>query len=381
MTSGERRKSNKLDPLEFGTCNEVAEEVKDMPPMPRLKATLPDQGDPMFQRIEILESELSLLRKRQDVLEQKHQDVEAVRRGQLDCLSERIYEAEKMQRQVQERTDDAIEKARAAFQKTASDMEHERINLMSVITQVNQNFEHLSREMAGVSDIVGRTQQDLIHLQQDVAERSEIDVTTFAHQLAHLEEHYSNHLRELQQSQVSFSQQLMDVHQFRTEVSSYLEQLTQMLHDSEARSEASCRGRLNEHWLNLRKEVSRKISQEVARHVGSGSGGGMAKDDELNQRSLREVDDYGVTAVRSCERTDQAARRAEISRHPVGRQQPTTRTASAERHEMKGRPPVAFPQVKDPDEGQDYRLLEFLLTQDDRLAQEPLRWPVGELPS
>lgn len=370
MTS-ERRKTNKLDPSEFG-----AFEVKDMPPMPRLKATLPDQGDlvscdPMLQRIEILESELSFLRKRQDVLEQEHQDVEAVRRGQLDCLSERVYEAEKMQRQVQERTDDAIEKARAAFQKTASDMEHERINLMSVITQVNQNFEHLSREMAGVSDLVGRTQQDLIHLQQDVAERSEIDVTTFVHQLAHMEDRYSNHLRELQQSQVSVSQQLMDIHQFRSEVSSYLEQLTQMLRDSEA----SCRGRLNEHWLNLRKEVSRKISQEVARHLDSG---GMAKDDEL--KGLLREDDYGVSAVRSCDgregRPEQAARRsAEASRPPTSAERP-------ERSDFqKGRPPTAFPQVKDPDEGQDYRLLEFLLTQDDRLAQEPLRWPVGELPS
>ena len=28
------------------------------------------------------------------------------------------------------------------------------------IHEVNQNFEHLSREMAGVSDIVGRTQQE-----------------------------------------------------------------------------------------------------------------------------------------------------------------------------------------------------------------------------
>lgn len=373
MTS-ERRKTNKLDPSEFGAF----EEVKDMPPMPRLKATLSDghQGDlvscdPMLQRIEILESELSFLRKRQDVLEQKHQDVEAVRRGQLDCLSERVYEAEKMQRQVQERTDDAIEKARAAFQKTASDMEHERINLMSVITQVNQNFEHLSREMAGVSDLVGRTQQDLIHLQQDVAERSEIDVTTFVHQLAHMEDRYSNHLRELQQSQVSVSQQLMDIHQFRSEVSSYLEQLTQMLRDSEA----SCRGRLNEHWLNLRKEVSRKISQEVARHLDSG---GMAKDDEL--KGLLREDDYGVSAVRSCDgregRPEQAARRsAEASRPPTSAERP-------ERSDFqKGRPPTAFPQVKDPDEGQDYRLLEFLLTQDDRLAQEPLRWPVGELPS
>lgn len=349
-----------------------------MPPMPRLKVTLPssmlpDQGDPI-QRIEMLESELSLLRKRQDVLEQKHQDVEAVRRGQLDCLSERVYEAEKMQRQVQERTDDAIEKARAAFQKTASDMEHERINLMSVITQVNQNFEHLSREMAGVSDIVGRTQQDLIHLQQDVAERSEIDVTTFVHQLAHLEEHYSNHLRELQQSQVSFSQQLMDIHQFRTEVSSYLEQLTQMMRDSEA----SCRGRLNEHWSNLRKEVSRKITQEVARHLGTGSVQIAKDDDQLNQRSLREVEDYGVTSVRSCDgRTEQATRRSSAE---ISRQGPTT---SSERNEKKGRPPVAFPHmtVKDPDEGQDYRLLEFLLTQDDRLAHEPHRWPVSELPS
>ncbi|CAJ1363728.1 unnamed protein product [Effrenium voratum] len=165
------------------------------PPLPKnwkVRTSGEQRGDAednaILGRVEALERSLSQLKRKLEASEVRMDDQEAVRRGQLDCLSERIYQAEKTQRQVQERTDDAIEKARGAFQKTASDMEHERANLMCVITQVNTNFEHLSRELSQLSDHVTRTQQDLLQLQQEVAERCLEDKTGFAHQLAHLEE-------------------------------------------------------------------------------------------------------------------------------------------------------------------------------------------------
>jgi len=71
----------------------------------------------------------------------KLEDSESVRRGQLDCISERIYLAERNLRQAEERQDEAIEKASATFQKQSS-------NLMHVINQVNSNFEHLSQQIA-----------------------------------------------------------------------------------------------------------------------------------------------------------------------------------------------------------------------------------------
>ena len=60
---------------------------------------------------ELLER-LEAVERRQELMEQRQTEAEAVRRGQLDCLSERVFEAEKKQREAQERTEDAIEKAR-----------------------------------------------------------------------------------------------------------------------------------------------------------------------------------------------------------------------------------------------------------------------------
>jgi len=387
MSERRLKSANKLDQFEWN--DEVVDSMPDTPPLPRtFTVTRPEEavGGDVMMRLETMQSELVAMRKRQDAMEQKYGDSETIRRGQLDCLSERVYEAEKTQRQVQERTDDAIEKARAAFQKTASDMEHERINLMSVITQVNQNFEHLSREMAQLSDHVTRTQQDLIHLQQEVAERCVDDATGFAHQLAHLEEHHSGHLREIRESQHSLSQQLMDVQcqlvpvleqdrsiaHFRKEVGTYLEQLTHMAHDSEAQ----CRN-LSEQLLQIRKEVTRKIADEIKRHVKD-----LLPDVQAsNEMDQVDTTGYGpqVTSVRDSRGSQSSAKATDDTKGWLDGEHRPPPTMDERSKQSRG----AFPQAKDVEDGQDYRLLEFLLAQDDfaqgpRRREESLRWPSGE---
>eukprot|EP00931_Biecheleriopsis_adriatica_P089898 TRINITY_DN63970_c0_g1_i1.p1 TRINITY_DN63970_c0_g1~~TRINITY_DN63970_c0_g1_i1.p1 ORF type:complete len:380 (+),score=81.09 TRINITY_DN63970_c0_g1_i1:130-1140(+) len=123
----------------------------------------------LLPRIKALEEEVAKLSKQQEVASQKIDEAETIHRGQLDCISERVFEAEKMQRMVQERTDDAIEKAAAAFQKTASNMEQERSNLMSVISQANKNFNHLSSELEQLTDRINHMGQELVQTQEEIA--------------------------------------------------------------------------------------------------------------------------------------------------------------------------------------------------------------------
>eukprot|EP00913_Durusdinium_trenchii_P034858 g32606.t1 len=347
-----RNKANKLDQYDWDGEASVETETPSEVPMPKhlmplaLPAPAPSSADEskgvdVVNRIEVLESELLQLKKRQEAMEQKHLDVEAIRRGQLDCLSERVYEAEKTQRQVQERTDDAIEKARAAFQKTASDMEHERANLMCVINQVNQNFEHLSREMAQLSD----------------------------------HEHHGGHLHEIRESQHSLSQQILEMQcqlmpvveqdrsmgSFKQEVGVYLEQLSR-----------------------LRKEVSMSIADEVRRHM---------KDSAVEDRRPMDPPRSSMShvgAVRSETRGDVLKlRRSDAPLSAMRVEWPNTLATLGFRHQANqvtddsakvwldaDRPSVAyderfkksraFPQAKDSEESasQDYRLLELLMAQD-----------------
>ncbi|CAJ1377937.1 unnamed protein product [Effrenium voratum] len=352
------------------------------PPLPKnwkVRTSGEQRGDAednaILGRVEALERSLSQLKRKLEASEVRMDDQEAVRRGQLDCLSERIYQAEKTQRQVQERTDDAIEKARGAFQKTASDMEHERANLMCVITQVNTNFEHLSRELSQLSDHVTRTQQELLQLQQEVAERCLEDKTGFAHQLANLEEHHGAHLQKLRDSQRLISQQVVEMQcqlrplmdqersqkSFSQEVSAYLEDLARNARDSEAH-----RQQLGEQIARVQKEALRGID-DLRQQLQEQLNEALRKD-----RPLEELPRASLPARVPGFRNEDAKRWLDGERH---------RTFSGDREEKaspwperegvpawKGQP---FPQVDSlmghdlPELPRDHRMLELLLKDDD----------------
>lgn len=124
----------------------------------------------MQHQLDRLLAEVARLTRRQDYMGQKHEEAEVVHRGQIDCISERIYQAEKNLRQTEERQDDAIAKAGTAFQKHACDMEQERQNLMCVITQVNQNFDHLSSEIGLHTGSIRSLQDNSVQLEQALVE-------------------------------------------------------------------------------------------------------------------------------------------------------------------------------------------------------------------
>mmetsp|Transcript_37121 Transcript_37121/g.57577 ORF Transcript_37121/g.57577 Transcript_37121/m.57577 type:complete len:410 (-) Transcript_37121:86-1315(-) len=108
---------------------------------------LQSKQDDMFSQQQIS------FKKRQDELDVKH-------RNQIDCISDRIFDAEKQLSEAQKRQDEALRAANAAF-------ENERENLMSVIGQVNRNFDHLTSELANNSSEVKG-----MELKMDMLERT-----------------------------------------------------------------------------------------------------------------------------------------------------------------------------------------------------------------
>ncbi|CAE6972669.1 unnamed protein product [Symbiodinium natans] len=253
-------------PLPLRTVSHVADRV----------GTLLGTGrDDVIERIEALEAAVASVRKRQVAMEQKHEEGESIRRGQLDCLSQRVFEAEKTQRQVQERTDDAISKAGAAFQKTASNMEQERSNLMCVINQVNQNFEHLSRELSQMTDVVSRGQQELLHVQQEVVDLRQQDVEMSQrvqrleelqdHRLEALTQRINMQILEIQRQLAPLVNSEMANAAFQAEARACIEDLRHMAYDGEAQ----CRS-FAERFSRLQSEVSAYIADEVRRHIKEG---------------------------------------------------------------------------------------------------------------
>jgi len=116
-------------------------------------------------------ADIEALKQRQDLMAKRQEEANAVTRGQLNSIADRVSQGEKDLHQAQERQGDAIEKATAAFHKHVQDAELERQNLLSVISQANHNFEHLSSEIAQRTAAVNSLEQGMVQL-QGVASRN-----------------------------------------------------------------------------------------------------------------------------------------------------------------------------------------------------------------
>jgi predicted nucleic acid-binding Zn-ribbon protein len=124
--------------------------------------------DTLLQRLEEVSGDIGQLRRGQEQLSRKHEETEVFRRGQIDSVSERVFQAEKKLRKTEEEQTEAIEKANATFQKHFDEVNKDRHNLMSAITQVNQNFERVSVDMCEQRASMATVQQGLGQLQQNI---------------------------------------------------------------------------------------------------------------------------------------------------------------------------------------------------------------------
>jgi len=108
---------------------------------------------------------IDALQAKMDQITEKQNEADSVRRAQLNCISERIFQVEKTVEQSRQTQEDAIDKANAVFQKNSYEVSQDRQHLMCAISQVNQNFEEVSCEMSRNTAIVSTTQQGFSQIQ------------------------------------------------------------------------------------------------------------------------------------------------------------------------------------------------------------------------
>mmetsp|Transcript_32758 Transcript_32758/g.101550 ORF Transcript_32758/g.101550 Transcript_32758/m.101550 type:complete len:464 (-) Transcript_32758:90-1481(-) len=178
-----------------------------------------ERPEDMARVLDACMASIEELRRKQEQMVQRQEAADSVRRGQLDCMSERIFEAEKNLRQAEERQHDAIEKASATFQKHASDVEQERQNLMCVIGQVNQNFEHVSSEIARHGFTIGSLEQNIAQIQGSITQANmdlRGSLISLGHDVAVLDQALQDHqqsgeLQHLQHTIQSHQEQMKDM--------------------------------------------------------------------------------------------------------------------------------------------------------------------------
>lgn len=185
------------------------------------------------KRMDTYEAELESTRKKQQQIMQKQEESEDKRRGQLDCISERVFQVEKNMRlaensmnQSKEFQEEAIEKASATFQKHSQDVEQERQNLVCVISQVNQNFEQLSLEIAQHGQSMEAMEQTVLQMQGTVSQ-SAGEVRALSHDFASLE-HSQLNMGEMQMMDHTVQQQKQEIRDLQMGLQSIREAVMRM---------------------------------------------------------------------------------------------------------------------------------------------------------
>jgi hypothetical protein len=145
---------------------------------------------------------IDALQVKMDQITEKQNEADSVRRGQLNCMSERIFQVEKVLEQSRQTQEDAIDKANAVFQKNSYEVSQDRQHLMCAISQVNQNFEEVSCEMSQNSAIVKTTQQGFSQIQASHRKLSE-QLAETRERVAHLTTELGKVQKELQASRVA----------------------------------------------------------------------------------------------------------------------------------------------------------------------------------
>lgn len=120
------------------------------------------------RQVEQYRAELDVLQRKQEQMDKRQKDADEVRRGQLDSLSERIYQVEKDLSAAKQQQEEAIDKANAAFQMHSYEVQRDRQALMNLIGQINDKFEDVRQELSQQGMAVQATQQSFADLQQEL---------------------------------------------------------------------------------------------------------------------------------------------------------------------------------------------------------------------
>mmetsp|Transcript_76370 Transcript_76370/g.181626 ORF Transcript_76370/g.181626 Transcript_76370/m.181626 type:complete len:439 (-) Transcript_76370:189-1505(-) len=127
----------------------------------------------ILARLDGYTADIESLQQKQERLSQLYEKGEAAHRAQLECVTERVYKAEKDLHEAQQRQEDAIEKASAAFKKHAWDVMQDRQHLMMAIDQVNKNFAEVTCTIADNNNEVKVMQTTLAQFSMELDQVSQ----------------------------------------------------------------------------------------------------------------------------------------------------------------------------------------------------------------
>mmetsp|Transcript_54167 Transcript_54167/g.128982 ORF Transcript_54167/g.128982 Transcript_54167/m.128982 type:complete len:460 (-) Transcript_54167:23-1402(-) len=103
------------------------------------------------------------LRRKQERIAQKEDEADKQRRGQLDCLSERVFQVEREVREMKELHKEAIDKAGAAFELRKTEAQQDR----QTMAKLSHSCEALKQRMSSDNDLFTKQIESLHRWNQE----------------------------------------------------------------------------------------------------------------------------------------------------------------------------------------------------------------------
>lgn len=118
--------------------------------------------------LDALKEELAGLRKRQDSLGKKQEDADQRHRGQLESVTNRVFQVETDLRGLQQREAEAIDKVGAAMQVLNVKMQQNSQTTAQVAGHVSETADRLGQDVQGLDRTVRCVQQELAALKHSL---------------------------------------------------------------------------------------------------------------------------------------------------------------------------------------------------------------------
>mmetsp|Transcript_833 Transcript_833/g.2376 ORF Transcript_833/g.2376 Transcript_833/m.2376 type:complete len:436 (-) Transcript_833:93-1400(-) len=189
---------------------------------------------------------IDALQAKMDQITEKQNEADSVRRAQLNCISERIFQVEKTVEQSRQTQEDAIDKANAVFQKNSYEVSQDRQHLMCAISQVNQNFEEVSCEMSRNTAIVSTTQQGFSQIQVEF-ERVSQSSGSIAASVVALQQEFLKLQQDAQDGKASYRKLADQLAETRERVAHFTTELGKVQKELQGVGRIHCGGRTSAH--------------------------------------------------------------------------------------------------------------------------------------
>jgi len=117
--------------------------------------------------------DIETLRGQQALIICKHEESDELRRGQIDCISERVFQTERELHRATQKQQDAIEKANAAFHARSFEAQQDRQHVANTVAHINKNLEQISQSVLNDTASLTALQHDVAMLRHTTQEQQQ----------------------------------------------------------------------------------------------------------------------------------------------------------------------------------------------------------------